>query len=324
MSIVPPQAGAEEALDLYAKTANTAPGFIAEKIALAADAKPGDENSDKYRVKLSTDSKDLITRLNLQPLFDRYKMLSTQLSKYKGQPPSLEKLALHQEVGDARHDLAQIILKMNLEVDYVLAVIDGEQNKFSEILNEMIAKRDKNVWLSTVLSQWSNGMLWSASSSFTIASTNHPKYSIADGAIGICAGVIPTALALRSLRQMNGEKRELLGFPNMLAPIFDRGTDDECFYPVSVWNWLNQIPAKGNETKTRRQTLIDRWTKANYLYDPRKPKSEEHLAALTGTLGYKREMTIALLQNRQNMLVDLRTEVMQLKRALLELINAVE
>lgn len=323
LNFAPLPVDAQEALDLYAKMPKLSPGALPEMIA-EADAKTGDENLDKYSVKLSLDSKDLIERLNLQPKFDHYRSLSSQLASFKGKPPTLEKLALHQDVGDARHELAQTILKMNLEVDYVLAVIDGEQNRYSEVLNEMVAKRDKNVWLSTVLSQWSNGILWSTSSSFTIGSAYHPKLGVPDGIIGILAGVVPTALSLRSLRQMNGEKRELLGFPNMLAPIFERGTDDEVFYPVSVWNWLNQIPAKGNETKTRRQTLIDRWTKANYVYDPRKANAEEHLAALTGTLGRKKEMTIALLQNRQSMLVDLRTQVVQLKRALLELINSVD
>lgn len=291
---------------------------------IAPGAAAADDDSEKYKIKLSTDSRALIDRLNLQPLFDKYRTLSSQFEHYRNQPPSLEKLALHQDVGDARHELTQNILKINLEVDYVLAVIDGEQNKFNEILTEMVAKRDKNVWLSTVLSQWSNGILWATSSSFGIGTAANPQLAVPEGIIGIFAGIIPTALALRSLRQMKGEKRELLGYPNMLAPVFERGTDDEAFYPVSVWNWLNQVPAKGDASKTRRQILIEKWKKSDFIYDAKKPNAEEHLAALTGTLGQRKEMTISLLQNRQAMLVDLRTEVMQLKRALLELISAVE
>ena len=281
-------------------------------------------DADKYRVKLSADSRDLINRLNLQPKFDHYRNLSDQLARYKGLPPTIEKLALHQDVGDARHELAQTILKLNLEVDYVLAVIDGEQNKFNEVLTEMVAKRDRAVWLSTALSQWSNGILWATSSSFGIGTPYVPKLAIPEGIIGILAGVIPTALALRSLRQMNGEKRDLLGYPNMLAPIFEHGTDEEAFYPASVWNWLNQVPAKSDTSKTRRQTLIEKWKKSNYVWDEKRSNAAEHLSALTGTLGHKREMTITLLQNRQAMLIDLRTEVVQLKRALLELINSVD
>jgi len=313
----PQWAFADEALDIYAKMPNSA----ASKN-LIADAGSGVD--DRNQFKLSADSLDLIGRLNLQPKFDRYKALSEQLAGYRGQPPSIEKLALHQDVGDARHELAQTILKLNLEVDYVLAVIDGEQNKFNEVLTEMVAKRDKSVWLSTVLSQWSNGILWATSSSFSIGTAYNPQMAIPEGIIGILAGVIPTALALRSLRQMNGEKRELLGYPNMLAPVFERGHDEEAFYPTSVWNWLNQVPAKSKEAKTRRQMLIDKWKKSNYVWDEKKANAEVHLAALTGTLGKKREMTIALLQNRQAMLTDLRTEVVQLKRALLELINSVD
>lgn len=221
----PSKVFAQEALDTYAQKRDIT-------------------DADKYRVKLSADSRDLINRLNLQPKFDHYRKLCEQLSQYKGLPPSIEKLALHQDVGDARHDLAQTILKLNLEVDYVLAVIDGEQNKFNEVLTEMVAKRDRAVWISTALSQWSNGILWATSSSFGIGTPYVPRLAIPEGIIGILAGVIPTALALRSLRQMNGEKRELLGYPNMLAPIFEHGTDEEAFYPVSVWNWLNQVPAK--------------------------------------------------------------------------------
>ncbi len=265
---------------------------------------------------LSDNAQSMLQILHLQPLIDR----ATDARKRRDTavPGSLDALSARQDLLEARQELGQLLLKSNLEVDYVIAAIDGEENRYTEQISEMMSRRDKAVWYTTILSQWSNGILWSASSSFTLGSVQNPRLSYTDGILGILAGALPTVLSLYAMHQTHGEKRDALVAPNMLSPIFDRTSTEE-FFPRSVISYMNGASDNQSGSVSRKQVLVDRWYKNGYLNSGK--NSAQLVGTLTATESRKRALTIALLQNRQQMLEDLRTQAMQMKHSLLELMK---
>lgn len=260
---------------------------------------------------LSAEGQSMLRTLNLQPLLDKAADAKARLNN--AQPHSLDALLARQDITEAKQELQRRILKSNLEVDYVIAAIDGEENRYAELTTELSDRRDKAVWRTTILSQWSNGILWSASSSFTTASVQNPKLSYTDGILGILAGAVPTMLALYAMHQAHGGKRDSIVAPNMLSPVFDQGSKEE-FFPASVIEYMNNNNSTG---VVRKQALLDRWQKKGYFSAGQMSK----ISILTGTEARKRALTIEVLQNRQQMLDDLRTVVLQMKHSLLELMK---
>ena len=179
---------------------------------------------------------------DLQPIADTIK-ISERLRrvqdfkhKLRGMPTvnSLERLSIRQDVSEEKEAIVRSILKANLEVDYLIARIDGETNQYSQLLQELSGKRDKDVMTTSILAQLTNGALWAISCSYTVASTHHASYSYPDGAVGIAAGIVPSVLSLYALYQLQGPKRNLQAEPNVLNPIFGNAANKYVDYPAVV------------------------------------------------------------------------------------------
>lgn len=267
---------------------------------------------------ISADARTLSKILGVEELVGRIKQARDLTGSFATEL-SLEKLSARQDLSDAKQELLYRIMKTNLEVDYVLSAIDGEQNHYTERISELMSKRDRAVWRTTILSQWSNGILWSGSSAFTVGSVKNPNLSYPDGILGILAGAIPTVLALYAMHQSKGGKVDANFYPNMLAPVYDLQSNKENFLPSSVMTFLTERDlAKG---KSRKQLLKERWIDMGYLEKPGSKSYESMISLITGCEARKKSLTLSILQNRQQMLDDLRSTVFQMKRVLVELIK---
>ncbi|MBX9689394.1 MAG: hypothetical protein K2X27_21975 [Candidatus Obscuribacterales bacterium] len=269
--------------------------------------------------ELSLDARYLLKQLELESLVSRIDSLSAR-PELAARAKNLEEVILHQELLEMRQELTRKILRANLEVDYVIAAIDGEENLYTERVAQLMSKRDKAVWNTTILSQWTNGILWSASSAFTCASVRNTKFGYPDGVLGILAGAIPSALSLYAMHQTHGARIDMIKHPNMLAPLFERVSAEE-FLPKSVQIFLDAAPSFEKGGSSRRKLLLERWYENKYLDRPGSKNAERMIGILTATEEGKKIMTIDLYTNRQKMLADLRTTIFQLKRLLLELMQ---
>lgn len=269
---------------------------------------------------LSSEAQEMLKQLNLSPLLERITVLKGRVET-AGTPRTIEDLALRQDLLDDKRELTRIILKTNLEVDYVLAAIDGELNRYTERIAELSEKRDKAVFNTTLMSQFSNGALWSTSSAFTVGSYRHPVLSIPDGVIGILAGAVPTALSLYAMHQTKGSKADSYYKPNMLSPVFGRADSPTDFFPESIVTFMNCIPPTEKRGRTRKQVLLEHWHAKKFLDQPGSKGYDRTVSILTATEAHKKGITIDLLERRQQMLAELRSEVFNMKRFLLELMQ---
>ena len=257
--------------------------------------------------------------IGLTPVLTRLQDLRPRVSQIKGAAPTLQNLALRQDYIDAQVQAAQIIEQANLEVDYVLAEVNAERNLYGEILGSLTSKRDKLVAISNASSYYTNGVLWAVGEGFDVPTYRVPKLSIPSGTVSILAGVVPSFFSLWAMRQYNGKKLNSEDDPNMLARLFDYPTNHEVDYPTSILAFLNRVPVDGTSKKSRKDQLIDRWISDDNIHSFTDRKSKVQLDSITAGASQKNGLSIDVLGARQNMLEQLASEVMKMKRMLFEL-----
>jgi hypothetical protein len=274
-----------------------------------------------FTTDVSANSRQLADSMGLAPLLRRMVMLRARVAQSSGEP-TLESLAVRQELSETMAQVNQMILEASLEVDFVLAEISAEQTVYTDMLSSYQAERDKVVARANSSSYWANGVLWAVGEAFDIPTYRVPKYSIPSGTVSILAGVVPSALSLYAMRKFNGKKTDSEVAPNMLAKLFDYPTSPEIEYPKPVWDFLDSVPADDTSTKTRRDQLIDRWVSDKNIPTFSDRKSKKDLDIITASVAHSKGLSIDTLTVRQVMLTQLSGELMKMKRLLLELMMA--
>jgi hypothetical protein len=270
-------------------------------------------------IQLSAEAMSMAQQLKLFDQIGRLNALREKIGEARAESNTIETLTLRQDLAESKQNLTRRILKTALEADYVVSAIDGEENDTSRVNRALSTQRDNAILMNTVVAQLINGIFWSLSGVFTVISVDHIQASNPEGCTAMVAGMLPAVLGLYSLYQATGPRRNLIAHPNMLAPIFGRGTTDDGYYPSSVLAFLNAVPPGSSRGLTRKQELMQAWTAANYIGVGGTLPTDSKAALLSGTASKRRALTLSLLQTRQIMLSDLRTVVCQMKRGLVEL-----
>jgi len=268
-------------------------------------------------ISVSTNTLQVAKEIGVADLLAQLKTLQDRVDSYK--ILSLESLAARQELTEAKSNISQLLQKANLEVDFVRAEISAEENLYGEILSTYTNNRDKAIARTNALSFISNGALWATGEAYDIPTYKYPRLSIPSGTISILAGVIPSAASMYTFKQLGGKKTDSEAEPNMLAKLFGYPVNNDIEYPRSVWAFLSAVPANEPKGKSRREQLIDRWVADSNISSFTDRTSKAQLDKITASVSVKKGLSISTLSTRQVMLQQLGSEVLKMKRMLLEL-----
>jgi len=266
--------------------------------------------------KVSANTMQLAEQLKILPIMSRIQELR---SKNPDGSLSIESLSDRQELLELNQKLQSIVIRTSLEIDFVAAEIDAEQNIYSEVLSSFQGSRDKLVARINAGSFILNGALWSVCEAFAIVSPLHPNYAIHSGVVGIAAGLVPSLASGYALKAYSGKHKTSEVEPNMLAKIFNRPINEDIDYPKSVWVFLNSVPANEATTKTRKDQLIERWVSDKNIPSFTDPSSSKDIDIITATVAQKKGLSIDNLNVRMVMLEQLQGELSKMKRMLMEI-----
>ncbi|RTL39237.1 MAG: hypothetical protein EKK48_19510 [Candidatus Melainabacteria bacterium] len=273
---------------------------------------------DLNSTTVSPNTRQLADILKLTPLIERNQQLRTKINPTNFDP-TLENVAMGQQLIACVSESTQIIQEANLAVDFTLAEIQAEQNIYNEILNTYVNDRDKATLRTNALSFISNGALWSVCEGLAIPTNTHPELTAPSGITGILAGIIPSIASIYALKQLSGKKQTSEKDPNMLAKIFDYPVTPEIDYPKCVWDFLNSTQVGEPSNKTRRTLLIERWVADKNIPEFTESTATKQLDVITASVPRKKALNIATLNTRISMLQQLGAELLKMKRMLLEL-----
>jgi len=271
---------------------------------------------------LSPNTMQMANAIGMTPLLNRMQQLRGRIDE--GGPITLENLSARQDLSDTRSRVILLIERTDLEIDFTLAEISAEERVYDEILSTFTGNRDKLLARINATSFISNGILWAIAEAYDIPTYKYPRLSIPSGTIGIAAGIVPSIASMYTLRAVNGKKKTSEIEPNMLAKLFGYPTTVDIDYPHSVWDYLNQVPADDPKGKKRLDQLVDRWIADSNMPAFTNRSSKEQLDVLTASVAQRKGLTISMLSARQTMLNQLNSEILKMKRMLLELAMAAQ
>ncbi len=271
---------------------------------------------------VSPNTLQLAQNLNLLPILSRLQELRAKASQQNG-GNTIESLSDRQELLELTQKAQSILIRTSLEIDFVLAEIDAEQNIYSEVLSSLQGSRDKLVARVNAGSFILNGALWTVCEALAIVSPLHPNYAIHSGIVGIAAGIVPSIASGYALKAYSGKHLKSECEPNMLAKIFNRPTTQDIEYPKSVWTFLNTAPAaesgSASSGKSRKDQLIERWISDKNIPSFTDKSNAKEIDIITATASQKKGLSIDNLNVRLVMLEQLQGELAKMKRLLMEI-----
>jgi hypothetical protein len=209
------------------------------------------------------------------------------------------------EAISVRQDLDETMLSAFLSTRRVISELDRQISGYDAVARVLEEKRDQAIRYNNILNFTSGGALAMTQGAISIGTPM--KYQNAGNELGAIAGALTFLIGAYALKLQGGAKRDSEKDPNMLAPIFGLVPAEPNKYPPNIWNYLNDFePA---QKKTRREQLIARWIKLNYIEPLNKPSSKKHLQELAGTIPLHKVVNIDLLRDRIPMLEDVRAAV---------------
>ncbi|MFA6211210.1 MAG: hypothetical protein WC714_17380 [Candidatus Obscuribacterales bacterium] len=275
---------------------------------------------------VSPNSLQLAQNLNLLPILSRMQELRASISQRSGgnaiSSNTLDSLSDRQELLELTQKAQNILIRTSLEIDFVAAEIDAEQNIYSEVLSSFQGSRDKLVARVNAGSFILNGALWTVCEALAIVSPLHPNYAIQSGIVGIAAGIVPSIASGYALKAYSGKHKRSEAEPNMLAKLFNRPTTQDIEYPKSVWAFLNTAPAGDTGSsagKTRKEQLIERWVSDKNIPSFTDKANSAQIDIITASASQKKGLSIDNLSLRTVMLEQLQGELVKMKRLLMEI-----
>jgi hypothetical protein len=120
----------------------------------------------------------------------------------------------------------------------------------------------------------------------------------------IAGAAVAAAFSIVALVKRDGGRAPFTIETNLLAPLFGRSATTRSQYPAWIWRYLD-TPLAGAGSSIR-QGLIDKWTREGRL--PRHDR-ERRIALLCEPLGTARRIDADVLDDRADMLADVRASV---------------
>ena len=259
---------------------------------------------------LSPGATEMARQLGLMSQIERLYRLP-ESERGSGTVMSLEALSL-------RQDITEAVIACSLEVDGVVAEIDGELSQVVAIRDQLESRRDHALTLNTIANVVASGFGGIVG---TALQFNNNTANLGNG-IGVIGAGVSTVLSLIGLRQQRGGKGSLGVAPNLLAKLFDKKPEFHSDYPTEVWTYLNAVAPTDTRKETRRALLIKRWTDLGHIDSSGTPKAQRKIELLTSSISQQNQLTIDLLNDRAAMLNDVRAVVSLMKRDLSKLVLA--
>jgi len=227
--------------------------------------------------------------------------------------PTLPELAL-------RQDILETVTAASLEVDGVLAELESERARLSELSAALQARRDRAVNLNNVAGLITGTGLGIAVNAMQFSSSTA---NLGNG-LGVGSGIASTVLSIIGIRQQHGPQHSVGRIPNMLAPLFSRPAELNSDYPEAVLAYLRSVPpGEPADAGSRLDQLMAEWKVAGRVGQSGNAKTDQKIARLTSSLHEKTRLSIDDLSDRMAMLGDVTGRVGLMKRDLAGVMRSV-
>lgn len=216
----------------------------------------------------------------------------------------------------AREDILETETSASLDVDAVLAEIESERARLSELNTALQARQAHSANLLGV----ANLVTGTGLGIVVNAMQFKDSTAIAGDGLGVGSGVLSTILSVIGLRQQRGPVTSVGQMPNMLAQPFGRPPALNSYYPDPVLDYLHTAPPdETSKAGSRLDQLMAEWRKDGRLLPASSARLNTEITKLTSSLSTKTKLSSGDISNRIAMLDDVAGRVAPMKRDLADL-----
>ncbi|MBX9689572.1 MAG: hypothetical protein K2X27_22875 [Candidatus Obscuribacterales bacterium] len=250
-------------------------------------------------------AQDIAQELGLLPLYQRLEILNEKTTVDTAD--ELERLRILEKINSK-------LLYASLEVRDATARIERELAMINRLRGLLEDRRDRAIKLNSIENIAASGAISEIGNSAAFMVNQVPGQITQ-----LVAGAATIGLGTWALKQQSGSANRHSLKANMLCQIFELPLDKDTIYPDLVWAYLKKTAVGAKET--RKQELITRWQRFRVIpKDLKSPAAQRRIALLTNT-GRDGSITISVFNDQSDMLFDLRAEIFQMDRDLLELMK---
>jgi hypothetical protein len=220
--------------------------------------------------------------------------------------PTIDELAMRQEI-------LERVTVSSLEVDGVLAELNNEQARLSELSSALQSRRDHSLNLVNVANLVTGTGVGIGVNALQFSSST----ANIGNSLGVGSGVASTVLSIIGIRRQRGPLAAVGRVPNMLAPLFRRDAKLNSYYPPIVLTYLHSAPAgQSKDSGSRLDRLMTQWSQTGRTEPAGSSKSIKKITKLTSSSDDKVALSIDDISDRTAMLSDVAGEVALTKRDL--------
>ncbi|HEY9759435.1 MAG TPA: hypothetical protein V6C97_30030 [Oculatellaceae cyanobacterium] len=295
-----------------------------ERMTLAAAVQPqGDFEENTYfsrtmtptAVEIAgiTDIKPLLMRLKHEQV--RAKSFAANESSAKTEKAEkadqIEKMLSLQRLVYLRSKINAYLETAHLELDSVLGEINSGLADLADRKAMIADQRARTLRRTSFVNLVSGG--FTKIGGYTVALA--PASAIPTNVLEVFDGVVQVGLSALTLRQQKAEERLGKARPEILDSFLNGNNLSTHFFPEDVWTFLNKVPPRSTEGKTRRQILISSWVKMGRLSEEGGSKFTKKL----GNFGLASDFRLDDLDDTVAMTSDLKSIIATMDTSLMEL-----
>ena len=212
-------------------------------------------------------------------------------------------------------EVLERVVAASFDVDGVLAELDSERTRLSELSNALQSRRDHTVNLLNVANLITGTGVGIGVNALQFSSST----ANVGNSLGVGSGIGSTVLSIIGIRRQRGPLGLPGRVPNMLAPLFGRPPKLNSYYPKPVMEYLHAAAAGDPSGGSRLDQLMAEWKQVGRIGAEESPKNVKKITLLTASSDDNAKLSIDDLSDRIAMLDDVSGRVGLMKRDLADL-----
>jgi hypothetical protein len=253
---------------------------------------------------LTPGAQEIAELLNIMPLVDQLGALHKSGSSENAE---LKELKLHVKLTDS-------ILIAGLEVRDAAARIELELSRLDRFRGMLGEKRDRAIKYNSLANIFGGGVLNEIGQAGEMKTNEIPGE-----ATELVGGGVVMLLSALAFHQQSGQKQKADLKPNMLSEVFGRPTNNDTQLSPLIWSYLNSQDPNSVKGRTRLDSLLQHWRSYRLIGNMKTVDGKKRVANLSNTAP-RTMVDIDLCDDEMALLSDLRAEIYQIDRYLLELL----
>ncbi len=246
------------------------------------------------------------------PLMRQLKSAQEAAKTNSGTNSALGQIIIKQRIIYLHTQIDQYLQTVNLELSSVIGRLNSAMAQLADSKALISDQRARMLRRNTVINLVSGGL--TKIGGYTSALT--PASPIPTNVLEVFDGGVQVLLSASTIRQQRSESKFFGDKPAILTAFIRANNNPASEYPESVWTYINRPSFGQGKTKSRREVLIDSWTRSGRLITAGAKGRQRNNASIPSS---REKIIMDDIDDAVAMMSDIKSTVSGMESSLMEL-----